>query len=543
FWPTDVAAQGGALRPLSQNWLTVFSHAGSGWQSAGFGAAIPAHPVNWVLAALSAVTFWQPSLAVGLLLLVSRSLAFWGVLRLAGRLGVSGAIGHLAALAFAFWPALTDALAGGSLGAVISIVVSPWLVSSLLATVDESRSRSSWQTQVGLSGLLLAVAVSAAPSSFVLWLLFGLALMMIHPRISLRLVWVLIPTFVIFAPYFWFMAIRFGHPLLAFADPLSANSQPLALWQAALGFNEPLILTDLQPAHWMQIAATAIWLLLLIFAILLSTRRINLLLVGFWMLAGVFAWLLSNTDVANGAQGQNPQVALGLAGLAIIFVIATALRDFRPKLIGLTMTLLVAPLLVSSFLQGSAVNYGPNRVLPAIVQAQWQQGNNLKVLQLSGSSLVTAELVTPENLTLDGQSQAYQLSAAMRQSSSEAKLLAQVAANLVAAGTSAQSQEMSELGIGFVFAPNPTGKLVAALDSSPLLEAVGTTKLGRFWRVADARPSQSETEPSQSQLWSITKSVQFASLVVFGLMALPTVGRTRKRRDTSLDEGELTDAS
>jgi hypothetical protein len=191
----------------------------------------------------------------------------------------------------------------------------------------------------------------------------------------------------------------------------------------------------------------------------------------------------------------------------------------------------------------SQVRATNGQVLPAIVQAEWAQGNHLRVLQLSGSKLVSAQLVTPQSLTLDGQSLGYRVSTKLRGESQQSKQLGLVAANLVAASSTNLSTELKDLGIGFVFTPNATGQLVSALDSSPQLEAVGVTKLGRLWRVTDAVSTGTSLQPTQVQLWSVTKAVQLSGLLVFGLMALPTGKRIRRFRDESLDGGEADDAS
>ncbi|MEN9753544.1 MAG: hypothetical protein RL670_1235 [Actinomycetota bacterium] len=540
YWPTDSSAIGGALKPLSESWLRVFAHAGSGWQVQGFGSAVPADPVNWVLASLSMFTIWQPSLAIGLLLLTSRALAFWGVKRLSGRLGASNLMATFAALVYAFWPSLTNSLALGSLGAVIAAVAAPWLVASLLAVIDPARSKSSWQTQVGIAGLLLAVELAASPSTAVLWLLFGGFLAFRSGRNTLRLVWLVVPTVAIFAPYIWFMVAGFGHPLLVFIDPLAATSHAYTLWQAALGgagFSGWL-----QPASWGMIAA-AVATLLFALASASTKKPAAALFAALWLVATIYGWMLSHIEVINEAGAVNAEASLALAGLALVLGISTSHSTAKGLLGSFAFGLVVLPLAVSAAIGPTVVRYSNSQTLPAIVNAQWQQGEHQKVLQLSGEKLVTAELVTPESLTLDGQSLGYRLSAAMRQDSADAKALTNIAANLVAGSANDLTKPLADLGIGFVFAPNPTPKLVAALDSSSMLEAVGTTELGRLWRVPSANSTRIDSEPTTGQLWSITKAVQFLAILVFALMALPTARRRRKTRDTSLDESENVDVA
>jgi hypothetical protein len=259
--------------------------------------------------------------------------------------------------------------------------------------------------------------------------------------------------------------------------------------------------------------------------------------------ATIYGWMLSHVTVINQAGAFNAEASLALAGLALVIGISMAHPRPRGLVAAVAFVLVVLPLTVSAVAEPTDVRYSGNQTLPAIVNAQWQQGEHQKVLQLSGERLVNAELVTPESLTLDGQSLGYRLSAAMRQDSASAKSLTNIAANLVAGSPTDLTKPLADLGIGFVFAPKPTGKLVAALDSSSMLEAVGTTELGRLWRVPSANATKIDAEPTTGQLWSITKAIQFLAILVFVLMALPTASRRRKARDTSLDESENVDVA
>mgnify|MGYP000691637872 CR=1 FL=1 len=74
--------------------------------------------------------------------------------------------------------------------------------------------------------------------------------------------------------------------------------------------------------------------------------------------------------------------------------------------------------------------------------------------------------------------------------------------------------------------------LGGALDTFAELEAVGKTSYGRLWRVVEADTS---LEPAAYPAWSITKGVQFATLIFFGLLALPT-RRTSKPKQSELSD-------
>ena len=544
YWPSDVATIGGALAPLSDSWLRVFSHAGASWQATGFGAALPADPFKWVLAAVSALTFWQPSLAISALLLLAKPIAFWGAVRLFAQFTERAAVAIVAALVFAFSTPVALSLADGNIGAVISLAIAPWLVSSLLATVDDSRSSVSWQTNVGVAGLLLAAELASSPSSSPLWLIFGGALAIAHLRFTLRLLWVLVPTAVLFGPYILFASLGLGHPLLLLADPAATPGSPLSLWQAIFGLSanasiEPSSLlaqvVDLVPAL----------LLIILFALALvrAKRPLATWLLLPWSSAVSLGWALSNTSVSSVTSSLNPSAVFGIGLLALLSVIVLGFNQKLGFFGGAVAVLTLLPLVVTSALPPTHPSSSTGKVLPAIVQAQWQSGQRLNVLKITGDETLLAELVNPDNLTLDGRSFGYILSASQRGSSPEAQSLSTITANLVAGSSVDIETQLAKLKIGYVLTPDSSSKIASALDSSAQLEAVGETKFGRLWRVPSSKSNLVSPVPTQSELWSVSKGIQFAVLVIFGLMALPTGGRTRKARDTSLDEGGANDAA
>jgi hypothetical protein len=422
------------------------------------------------LAAFSALTFWQPGFSVVLFLLLAKVIAFWGAARLFSRLTQNSAVAILAALAFAFAPPLSNALADGNLSAAVSLAVAPWLVTALLAVVNLSSSRLSWQTNVGSAGLLLAIELAASPTTSPLWLLFGLVLLIGRIRNGFRLIWVLAPTVALFGPYFLFASMGLGNPLLLLVDPASSAGHPLTLWQAVFGVAanqslEPLAL--LNQALWL--VAPLLILMLAISAALVSKRAISSWLFLIWMLASGYGWLISHTDLSSLVTAPNPTAVLGLGLLALLAGIVVAAPARLGALTQVSAAVVLIPLIGTGLIRVNQLDYTDGRVLPAIVQAEWAQGNQLRVLRLEGDSEFTAELVTPDNLTLDGRSLGYKLSAANRTDSAEAKSLAVVAANLIPGSSTNLSSNLKDLRIGFVLTPQADSKADAALASSPQL--------------------------------------------------------------------------
>ena len=79
-----------------------------------------------------------------------------------------------------------------------------------------------------------------------------------------------------------------------------------------------------------------------------------------------------------------------------------------------------------------------------------------------------------------------------------------------------------------------------ALDAVAELESAGETDFGKIWRVRDFQASAVITDASP---WSITKALQFAILISFVLLAIPTSGRKRTAGSSEIfvDSGESND--
>jgi hypothetical protein len=72
--------------------------------------------------------------------------------------------------------------------------------------------------------------------------------------------------------------------------------------------------------------------------------------------------------------------------------------------------------------------------------------------------------------------------------------------------------------------------LVAALESSEVLEGAGLTPFGELWRVIGI--SASDLPKTDHNPWSITKLVQLATLLGFALLAIPARARTKRPTDS-----------
>jgi GT2 family glycosyltransferase len=152
---------GGGLLPVSGTvqdlWAGVWST--TPYSVSLDAASVPADPIQFLLAAMGSLTWWQPSLAVVLLFVAAIPLAglvaWWGASQVLSKAWTTAVVAGIWAVAPTFLLALGD----GRIGAVIAHIALPWLVGSALS------AHESWQ-RVGQLSLATLIVLAAAP---ILW--------------------------------------------------------------------------------------------------------------------------------------------------------------------------------------------------------------------------------------------------------------------------------------------------------------------------------------------------------------------------------------
>jgi len=553
FWSTDVALTGGAMLPLPQSLAQVFNSAGASWQRLGFGLAAPSDPINWVWFALSAATFWAPSLAVSLLFLLAKPIAFATAFRFLSLVSRRTSVVTIGAVIYAFWPALTAAQVEGRGGTLVALLLLP-LFGFALARIlkfgaSETRSIQTW-SWVGFAGLT-AAAISAGAPSLTPLVAAVIAVLAIYrfKRIG-YLMWVPVPLIVLWAPMAQYLVIGAAHPLQLFQDPgVPVANRQQSLVQLLLGgyWNAPyatvgayLTLVPLVVGLLAVLgrrALNAMWLWLALLAALASALVFNRVL--FWQHS------LLDGGKTEGASLGSPLALLGLAGLlaAVLLVLALEHAPRVARIGGLLVNWLVAIALGAQFvLAVPALSFSNGALLPALATAQAEQNPNTLTLvirpqQASSATLpVSVTLVRGAGITLTDLSTAYQATLPERiGTDSRYSRLAKLAANLVAANGSNLDAGLRHFGVDYVLVPNGANaaNTGAALDTVSQLDAVGSTQFGRLWQV---RASKFSTR-SVAWEWSITKQVQVATFALFALLAVPT--RRRRRTDARDTDSHL----
>ncbi|MFM6978338.1 MAG: glycosyltransferase family 2 protein [Micrococcales bacterium] len=551
--PVGEAINGGGALPLSENWFELFKRAGASWQELGNGFAIPADPFNWVLLAIGSVTFWSPSVALTALVFLAKPIAFFGSFKAFSLFTKKSWIRNVAALSYALLPTVTEAQTQLRIPALIAQLVLPLLVFCIakvaLFGVELSvRSRQQIWTWVGLSGLLFAVEIAAAPNTAAVLLLALVFVLIARIKRFGYLVWIALPTSAIFGPLFIYDLLT--HPLAVFADPgVPQGTSNSSGWQLLLGATaNPLGL-------WYLTLFVGVLLLLALLALLTARRAVALLSLGLGLAALLSARLVTGlqfpaigaTDGSEYVSG-DPRALLALWGLATIAAASIALESIRRRralqvVATALVTLCLLPLAALTAVAAPEAKWGSARVMPALIAAQATSGVDVQVLVInSAKSGLTAAVIPANGIQLEDNSTAYRYAVAKQ--SDYTVSVGQLTADLISGGSDHVSSAFASENIGYVLVPKSAQiesiDVATSLDAVTELESAGETEFGKIWRVRDFKAEAVITDASP---WSITKGLQLAVLVSFILLAIPTSGRKRSAGTAEIfvDAGDSND--
>ncbi|WP_277209680.1 glycosyltransferase [Isoptericola croceus] len=202
---------GGALLPVPAHLDEVVAAATSGWVRDGLGTGAPADPVLLVLAPLTALAGGSAQVAVNALVVAALPLAALGGWFAAGVVTRSVWARAAGALAWTAAPGFLESLGTGRIGALLAHLTLPWVLVTVARALgaharDEVGSPVTRRGSLGAAaaaGLLLAVAVCAAPVLLPVAAVAVLGGIAVAWRQWRRLLLVLLPAVVVPLPFWW----------------------------------------------------------------------------------------------------------------------------------------------------------------------------------------------------------------------------------------------------------------------------------------------------------------------------------------------------
>lgn len=545
-WPV---LGGGALAPLRATVAGLWADAAFGDRPLGWATTGAADPFSAVIALLGSLSPAAPSRALVVLWVLALPLAALGGWFAATRFTERGVVRALAAAGWALAPSLLAALVDGRPTVVIVHLLLPWL---LWTASVAHRSWSAAGVASIIAAATLACAPSLAPAFALLWLIaIALTAIVVRGRGLARVVWLVVPAIVVFAPLA-LQRLSVGEPWALLADP----GMPLGDGGGTDLARRMLLALGFPGADgWAAFAGASIatWTPLLVAPLLLLALAAPVL--GRTLPAVFLAVVaLSGLGTATAAIGIAvstdaeaivtlwPGAALSLYWLAAVCAATLALDALpsearvRTPLVAVVMVALAVsavPALTAPLRGASALTDGPSSTLPAYVEAEGRGGLGTATFVLTpgdGGAVIT-DVVWGETASLGGQTT---LRSAATGADAGDETTADLAAQLVTAPEGDAITELAGHGVAFVLlatrydadgAPIETDaargiRLQAenALDQRDDLEIVGETAKGKLWRITTEITARADDHGAAWRVALLQGGVILAAL----LLALPT---------------------
>ncbi len=567
-WP---AIAGGGLMPLRDTVAGLWADAAWGQRGLGIGLVGPADPFAAVLAVLGTLAAGAPSFALVLLWLLALPLAVLGGWFAATRVSDRSGVRMFVAIAWALSPTFLTALIDGRPAAVLVHLILPWVFHTA------SVAHRSWGA-AGAASLLVAALVacspSLAPALGVLWVVaLGIVIAQRSARGALRVVWLLVPTVVLFLPLaFWHLSR--GDLLAVLADPALTWAGPQVAGDASGRFALATGFPTADLAGWTQIVDPAIAafapvllapLALLALASALAPRwraGIVLLLVSLAGIGTAFAAAGIAIGFVDGAAvALWPGAGLSLAWAGVVgaagvtldtLIVVPRLRGIAALIAGVALAVCAVPALTAFHTDRSVLVEGSTSTLPALIAANARGDQDLATLAITplAGDRIAAEVIWGSSETLGAQSTL--LSTATQPVGTDISALA---VDLISGRDFDAAGELADLGIDFVLIREITVSgtdaartlrldSIIALDQRAGFVKAGeeVSGIGALWRLEETDPGAGASlSPSQQR---IAGGVVLAQLIVFLaalLLAVPTRASRRAARAVSRIVGRTAD--
>jgi hypothetical protein len=395
----------------------------------------------------------------------------------------------------------------------------------------------------------VAIEIAAAPNTAPVLILAMVFVLVARLKRFGYLIWIALPTAVVFGPLFIYDLLN--NPLALFADP--GVPQGVATnrgWLTLLGA------TVYPLNYWFLALIAGVPIMLGLLALLTRRRAVALLSLGLGLLALVSARIaaalqfpaIGATDSSGEFVSGTPHALLAIWALAVIAAAAITLESISRRralqiVAASLVTLFVVPAAALTAVTQPIGHWSDARVMPALIAAQAKQGADVRVLVIEANeNAITSAVIPADGIQLEDTSTAYRY--AIAKTSDYSKSVGQLTADLVSGGSEKVSGELSKVNVGYVLVPKASAlqsvDVATSLDAVTELESAGETEFGKIWRVRNFKAAaviQSESP------WSVTKAIQLAILVSFILLAIPTSGRKRSAGSSEIfvDSGESND--
>lgn len=511
---------GPSLVALPQHWQDTLAVAWTSWVPSGLGWRGPADPLLRLLGALPLPGELVMGSVVFGALPVAALAAWWAAGTLTRAVGARLAIAVLWALA----PPAVAALITGAWPILLAHALLPLVALALAHAVGlPQKVHRASVPAAAAGGLVLLIVGAVQPALVALVAAAVLLIMPVVPGRRLRLLWLLVPSAALHAP---FLPQYIGRPQLllgvsALADPGSTPGAGdlVAAWPIPVPVREAL--ASVVGADAAQILLMAPWALIALAAVLAlwlrgaagSVARLGVLVAALAVVAVAVSRQAMMAVVGERIVPAAPHlllsmVLLALSAAALCLFDACAVRGEGISRLRRVVTVVVAASTAvvaaatvvtwTVLLPGQLdLHRGTRSEVPAAAAdlGRSQARGRVLVLRADGEGGARARVLSQGADTAATRSAIVDLRGAQRREQLDqdpaSSTLREVSAQLLSRGDAPSPVSLRTLAIGYVVvpgAPEEHNEIIDALDASPVLEKVTQTRTSGLWRVSDAAP-------------------------------------------------------
>ncbi len=518
------ALSGGALLPLPDSILSVWSSVGATWTPIAGGLESAPDGFGVLVAALATLTWWDPNLALVGLWVLAVPLSFVAGWVGSGAVTIKSGTAFVVATVWTLLPSLHIALAEGRIGAVLAHITIPLAVRALCGRGIVSGgwfallAATVWVSVPALAPVIVLATIVRAVAG--------------RPAIVLGLV----PAFALEWPRIIEAAV--GVPLTYFADrgvPAVAIAPPLDayhLWAVAPSI--PFVDSTISGIG--VLAVVIVSVLATVVVVVLGNARLggiaSVASVGVLTLVALAPLPLARiadqtVSVAPGALLDPLWFALTV-GIAVLATTNGLVRAIATPTVLAGFAMFSLSTIALPFVGATLVQASPIRSVPAYVEAETRTHPEAGTLIITPreDSLV-AELQRGSGATL---TEWTATAATRREVTSTEVAIATIAGNLIVESGFDIVPAASELNIRFVLLKaDPTSPSVSAIASHTGLSQVGQTDAGVLWVVA-GDPAPNSAHSGRNVVYVVGAAL---ALLVALIAAIPT---SLPRRRIGTDE-------
>ncbi|MCF8529630.1 MAG: glycosyltransferase [Aquiluna sp.] len=472
------------------------------------GGSIPSDPFGQFYLLMAAIYPQSPSIALASFVFAAPTLAFIASWQLGSiffqKIWVRSLIGLTYALVIVLPAAMNLQIVE-----LVSLTFSPWAIYFLIRASRAYNNSRAWRW-TGLAGIALVLVAISSIVLFLLLAVVSIGLGIYRHRRSLIILAALIPGAALVSPWVIWIVKSGNWELLTVSA--AASSGP---FQFELG--NPVVIAGI---------------------IILATSMFGIFRGNLKLVSVLTALMIFGFAAALYQPWVSSYPLLGFALLCALVLTGIGLDSLNLKRVSAIFGAVLFSAtsiggLYFGALASSQIDFGDDRLMPALVVAASEVSPNVKTLKITAGEQITAEVIEGDGISID---EVHFLDWIQPSPVQEVAEIAKLTALLVAANQNGVAELLNQTQIDFILLegedPLWSKPIESSLNSMVQMQPAGNTKYGVLWKT-EVIKTQDVESPPRDQI----RDLMLLVIAGFALLAIPTTATLRGYR--RLEVGEM----